>query len=431
MKKIFNAAAEKIREIRQKRDKYEKTQKDHESGSEHHTIVQTHQTETLQIEISTATVVKVLLVIVLFFAATEILVQLKSILTISIISFFLALSLAPIVEAIENFRFSPLWVKRLSFKKSWLQNFWKKFRFPTPIAILILYVGFIGALALLFVRVIPVLAEQLLDIAYDARSFFTNSTLDIPFLEKLGISMDSNAVQQFLTDNLAAISRNLQSVAGSTFSILSGIFQGVFNLIFSLVLMFFILMERDQIGTFILALFPPKDRQYIHEKTKVVQAKMSQWFRAQVILMISMGLFMYAGMKTFEWIFGMKYAATIGLLAAFMELFPYIGAFATGLLTILIAINISWVLVAVVIGWYSLAQFLEGNVLIPIIMEKVVGLSSVAVLLAIAIGGILGNAIGGVAMAVIGMILAVPIAASISIFVQEYVQRDESHMPKS
>ena len=49
-------------------------------------------------------------------------------------------------------------------------------------------------------------------------------------------------------------------------------------------------------------------------------------------------------------------------------------------------------------------------------MEKVVGLSSVAVMLALATGGILGNAVGGVPLAILGMILAVPIAASISIF---------------
>ena len=137
-----------------------------------------------------------------------------------------------------------------------------------------------------------------------------------------------------------------------------------------------------------------------------------------------MGTFMYVGMKIFEWMFGMKYAATIGLLAGIMELFPYIGVLITGVLCLLIAINISWLLVAIVLVWIGIAQFLEGNFLVPLIMEKVVGLSSVVTILAIAIGGILGSALGGVPLAILGMIFSVPIVASVAIFVEEYIHRD-------
>ena len=231
-------------------------------------------------------------------------------------------------------------------------------------------------------------------------------------------------IKKYIADNLASISENLRGIAGSTLSILSGIFQGVFNLIFALVLMFFILLEREKIANFSLLLLPAKRRDYIKEKFESVQEKMSKWFRGQFILMISMGTFMYVGMKIFEWMFGMKYAATIGLLAGIMELFPYIGVLITGVLCLLIAINISWLLVAIVLVWIGIAQFLEGNFLVPLIMEKVVGLSSVVTILAIAIGGILGSALGGVPLAILGMIFSVPIVASVAIFVEEYIHRD-------
>ncbi len=141
---------------------------------------------------------------------------------------------------------------------------------------------------------------------------------------------------------------------------------------------------------------------------------MVEWFRGLLILMAAMGTFMYVGMKVFEIFFDMKYAATLALVAAFAELFPYIGPLITGALAVLIAVNISWILVLIVLIWVIIAQFLEGNFLVPIVMEKAVGMSSVTVMLALSIGGILGNAIGGVPMAILGMILSIPVGASIS-----------------
>ena len=355
-----------------------------------------------ELEISAKTVAKVMIILGIFWAAAGILVQLKSVLVIASVSFFVAMGLSPILDSLE------------------------KFRIPRPIAILILYAFFLGGLGVLFVKIIPILSEQLNDIALDLREFVANGAFKAGFVAEAlrPFEFDPVKIQSFLTQNIGEISKNLQSVAGSTFSILSGVFQGVFNFIFALVLIFFILLEREKIGAFVLSLFPRKNQNYIKTKTHLVQQKMAEWFRGQIILMISMGTFIYLGMKIFEYFFGMKYAATIGLLAAFMELFPYIGPVITGLLAVLVAINISWILVVAVLGWIAIAQFLEGNVLIPVVMEKVVGLSSVAVMLALATGGILGNAVGGVPLAILGMILAVPIAASISIFVQDYASRE-------
>jgi len=149
------------------------------------------------------------------------------------------------------------------------------------------------------------------------------------------------------------------------------------------------------------------------------------WVRGQVILMLSVGLGMYGGMKILEYIFGVQYAATIGLLAGFMELFPYIGVLVTGILACLIAINISWMALIGVFILIVLVQFLEGNVLVPIVMEKATGLPSVVVMLALTVAGVVGNAFGGPALAIICMILAIPVTASVSIFIEEYIKRED------
>ncbi len=355
----------------------------------------------VEIDIPSKVIVKAIILVALFLALGRIFIQLRDIATITFVCLFLALGLSPLVSSIE------------------------RHRIPRPLAILFIYVIFLGMLGLLFYTVVPILGDQLLSISQDVRTFFTESGAQGSWLHDIlsQLQMDPNLAQKFISENLSQISQNLQSVAGSTFVIVGGIFQGVFNFIFALVVLFFLLMEREQVGRFILLLFPERDRAYLQEKTIRVQNKVAAWFRGQVILMVSVGVSMYVGMKFLEFFFGMQYAATIGMLAGFMELFPYIGVIITGILSGLVALNISWELFLAVMAWIALIQFLEGSLLVPLVMERVTGLPSVMVILALAIGGVLGSALGGVPMAILGMILSIPIAASIAIFVTEYEQK--------
>lgn len=397
MKNLIQTISDKLTEIQKIRQDH-KTKK--AKSKDQKIAPKAEKAQKVEIDIPTSTIVKVLFILAIFFILGQLVIQLQSIVIVTVISLFLAMGLSPIVSALEE----------------------KKI--PRPVAILILYIGFLGVITVLFITIIPILAEQLFSIAREINSFFSQQN-QIPVVHDMleTLNFDTKEIQKFITDNLTTISRNLQSVAGSTFDILSDVFQGVFNFVFALVLLFFILMEREQIGGFIVSLVPVKDQEYIRRKALLMQSKMSDWFRGQVILMVSVGLFMYLGMKIFEHAFGMKYAATIGLLAGVMELFPYIGVLITGVLAGLIAVNISWILLAAVLIWMAITQFLEGNFLVPIVMEKATGLSSVVVMLALSIGGVLGNAIGGVPLAILGMILSIPVAASIGIFVEEIVAK--------
>ncbi len=398
MKQFFNRLSNKINEINELRQKKIK-----EENIKHHVAPKKEHADVQKVEltISSTTIAKVLIVVFLFLIIGQLAIQLQNILIITLVCFFLAMGLSPIVSSMEQRKI------------------------PRPLAILILYILFLGVIGILFYQVVPILGEQLFAIAQDLKSAFGSDQTNYPWLQEVftRFSFDPTTAEQFISDNLTSISKNLNSVAGSTFSILSGIFQGVFNFLFTLVVLFFLLMEREQIGQFFLALFPTKERTYIEEKTIRIQTKMASWFRGQLILMVSIGLSMYIGMKILEYFFGMPYAATIGLLAGVMELFPYVGVMTTYVLAGLIALNISWILFFIVIGWVALIQFLEGNLLVPLVMEKVTGLPSVVIILSLAIGGTIGNAFGGVPLAIIGMIMSIPIAASVGIFVGEYARR--------
>jgi len=399
MKNIIKNVGSKIKELNDIRSEYLKKQHKTKTPKVKSAVKNT-DAQVLKLEIATSTVVKVLLIVFLFGFLQQMLAELRTIIIIAAFSFFLAVGLAPFVAKLESHKV------------------------PRPLAILLLYIVFLGAIGLVFAKVLPIIAEQLLSISYDLRSLILNGKIEeYPWLLQTleDLNFDPAELQRLVAQNITALANNLQGIAGSTLGVLMGVFQGFFNMIFALVLMFFILLEREKIGDFSLLLFPAKNRDYIENKFVSIQHKMAEWFKGQFILMVCMGSFMYVGMKIFEYFFGMKYAFTIGLLAGVMELFPYIGVLLTGLLCLVVAINISWILAIAVLVWIGLAQFLEGNFLVPVVMEKVVGLSSVVVMLAVSTGGILGAAFGGVPLAILGMIFAVPVSASVAIFVEEYV----------
>ena len=402
MKKIIKYLSKKIDIIKEKN----KNKQIESEGKEEEIVIhkeaqsESEKTNKIEIEISFTTILKIAFTLILVAFIGLIFLELKSIVIMTVISLFLALGISPFLISIERY-------------------------IPRPFAILLVYFIFLGALFLLFFGILPILAEQLSQIALDLRGYIVNSsasdnTMIASIISHLDLDIDN--IKSLLSQNINLLSNNLKTLAGSTLDILVVIFQGIFNLFFTLVLLFFILMERESLVKFFFSLLPGKSKHKIFSKLTRVQEKMTKWFKAQVILMICMGVIIYVGMKSFEFIFGMKYAATIAFLAAFMELFPYIGVFITGLFSLLIALNISLVLSFAIVILIIITQFIEGNILVPLIMEKIVGLSSVTIILAISAGGILGNSLGGIALSILGMILAIPIAASIAIFTDEYLK---------
>ena len=403
MKKIINQVSGKLKKIKDIRDNYQKKQTATKPALAPK-IPKKDPKEAIELHIRTDNILKILTVITLFLLALGLMYQLRSILIMTVIALFLCIALSPILTTLESYRV------------------------PRPLAISLLYLGFFGIMGLMVTTVIPIVIEQLLEITRDLRNVLTNNPVEQDTWLHLRLreaNFDPAQFQTLLSENITNLANQLRGFAGSTIGLVGDVFTGIFNVIFTLVLMFFILLEREKVGQFVMNFLPKKEQTYWTLRFGKVQQKIGDWFRGQLILMFSLGAFMYVGMKIFEITLDMKYAFTIALVTAVMSLFPYIGVFITGLLCVLIAINISWVLVIAVLVWIGISQVLEGNFLSPIIMEKTTGLSPVVVLLALSGAAVLGSALGGIGLAIMAMIFAVPVSASIAIFVDEYLHRGQ------
>jgi predicted PurR-regulated permease PerM len=101
------------------------------------------------------------------------------------------------------------------------------------------------------------------------------------------------------------------------------------------------------------------------------------------------------------------------LLAGVMALVPYLGTVVAVLLSGLLCVlefGFDWHLLAV-LGWYVVVQNFEGFVLTPYIVGGSVGLHPAAVIVALLIGGDL--------FGFLGLLIAVPAAAVVKVFIDE------------
>jgi predicted PurR-regulated permease PerM len=142
--------------------------------------------------------------------------------------------------------------------------------------------------------------------------------------------------------------------------------------------------------------------------------KVSAWLRAQFVLAGVMGTFAAVGLG----LMGVPYFYVIALIAALGETIPIVGPVIGGLSAVGVAITVSPRLALIVGIYFLVLHQLEANILVPKIMERNVGVSPVAVMVALLIGGSLWG--------LVGAILAIPTVAIMSVIVEELAVAQDS-----
>jgi predicted PurR-regulated permease PerM len=311
----------------------------------------------------------------------------------------------------------------------WNVRWLERMRVPRAVAVLLLYILFFSIALFLLLSLIPIVATQIQDLARfinsSADAFLIDPKVELSFLsmdmnERLSIMLQSGLESMGIKDRASALFQFGQSLSGVTQSsigfavqIAGSVFNFVVNLILIMVMAFFIQLERERIIEFVRSLLPRSYRSYFDVKSDAIYLKISQWFRGQLFLSFSIGVLVFIALT----ILGMPYALTLAMLAAFTEFIPYAGPIIAAVPSIFIALSQFGPLWALVIALvYYVIQLCENNLLVPLIMKHAVGLSPIAIIF----GMLVGVSFPDTVHPVVGIILAVPTTAIITIFVQDF-----------
>lgn len=271
----------------------------------------------------------------------------------------------------------------------------------------------IAASALIF---IPPLADDLAQFVKTLPKILDSIRI---FGRDLGFKDLSVMIQQLSQDiskgQILTVLKNALFGTSGFFATTSAFIGGVVNLLLTFVLAFYLALEDRGVQKFLSLIVPAGREGYIEDLWSRSQRKIGLWMQGQLLLSLFVALLVYVPML----VLGMPYAALLSVLAFFGELIPMVGLTLATIPALFIAFSKGGIeLLGVVALIYFIIGQLENHVLYPRVMNKMVGVPSVIVIIALVIGAKFAG--------IWGVILSVPLAA-IFMELAADIQKRKSH----
>lgn len=205
---------------------------------------------------------------------------------------------------------------------------------------------------------------------------------------------------------------------------LSGILQEVFSHTFRLVTAVLGLLIIPLMAYYLLRDFPSLYRKFVyvlptrhHRMAAEIRNRLDQvlggFIRGQLVVSTLLSVYYGAALA----LLGIKLAVVLGLMAGFFNVVPYLGILSVLTLTLLIALihGVGGATLLGVVIVFAIGMSMEGSFLTPRIVGRKVGLSPLTLIVALLVGGEL--------LGLVGMLLAVPLAAILNVFIGYALER--------
>ncbi|MEX2488430.1 MAG: AI-2E family transporter [Pseudomonadales bacterium] len=284
---------------------------------------------------------------------------------------------------------------------------------PRTAAVSLILLLFTAVVVVLLLLLIPPLYHELVQLARGAPDYIDALLERLqPFIQNLQQQVDQDNLEQSLRE---ALRDNVSSVLNVSTNVLAGLLSsgqaviGFFTVVLLSPLVSFLLMlEWPTITRWIDGMIPRQHYDRIRELLTRIDTKIAGFIRGQLLVALVLGILYALALS----IAGLRFGFLIGAGAGLLSIIPLFGS-TVGLL---VAATTAWfqsgeigyvgLIAAIFIG----GQVLEGNVITPRLMGKSVGLHPIWILFALLAGG----AFLGIA----GMLLAIPVAATIGVLAQ-------------
>ncbi len=282
-------------------------------------------------------------------------------------------------------------------------NFLQKRKISRIVGIILVYFGFFGIFSFLVYLVVPLFASEIRLFLESFPQYFEKIS---PPLKGLGFQAFEN-METFIE----SIGTTLEKMADNIFNVLFVVFGGFFSFLGIITIAVFLSLEEKAVEKTLVLFFPKKYESYVLNLWERCQKKVAGWFGARIIACLFVGI---ASCITFL-LFDIKYPLALGLFAGVFNFIPYIGPLFTAILLFLIIFPTEMLKAVFVLIVFFLIQQIEGNVLSPLLMKKIIGISPVVVVIALIVGGKLWG--------ILGAFLAIPLAGILFEFLKEFLQK--------
>lgn len=279
----------------------------------------------------------------------------------------------------------------------------KKKRFPHSVAVLsvilltLVVVGILGSIAFA-----PLIQQT--------RSLITN----VPFYAEKSVSIPG--IEKYTDALLNQLNGSGEKIFNFTLDAFNGALSGLVMVVFTI----YLLLDFANFRKLFIGIFHPRRRKDIEKTLIIIESKLKDWLRGQIILMLIIGTLSYVGLL----ILGLEeYALALAVIAGLLEVIPIIGPIIALVPAAIIGFTISPAMGIGVVGLYTMIQQFENYFIVPKVMQKAVDLNPLITIVAFMIGGQL--------MGIIGAIISLPVLIIISEVAKAFLGYDFTLKEKS
>lgn len=259
---------------------------------------------------------------------------------------------------------------------------------------------FLTMILLLFLVLLPLLSAQISDLFQKLPGMFAKGqTLLSQLPERYPDYVSDQQIQEFFGLMRSEISTLGQQIVSLSFSSVVSVITFFVYLILLPLMLFFFLKDKVLI-LYWLSRFMPQDRELVHDVWQELNIKIASYVRGKFLEIAIVWVSSYIGFA----IMGLNYAMLLSLIVGLSVIIPYVGATVVTIPVMLIAFFQfgSEPMFGYVLLVYGIIQFVDGNLLVPLLFSEVVNLHPVAIIVAVVFFGSLWG--------VWGVFFAIPLA---------------------
>jgi len=290
----------------------------------------------------------------------------------------------------------------------------RNLKIPHVLAVSLVVVGFVVILLILMLGLSPLISKQLTQFFLEVpnmlskgQSLLISLPKDYPFISETQIQ----EIVSHINNELASVG---QLVVSWSLSSVVNLFTVLVYMVVVPLLVFFFLKDKESILKW-LSRFLPKEDGLATKVWKDVDKKIGSYIRGKLFEVVVVGIATYIPLKIFD----LQYAALLSLFVGLSVIIPYVGAVAVTIPVALIAYfqfgpgsEFLYIMLA-----YFIVQFLDGNLLVPLLFSEVVNMHPAAIIMAVLVfGGLWG---------VWGVFFAIPLATLIQAVINAWPEEIE------
>ncbi|MGB1800028.1 MAG: AI-2E family transporter [Gammaproteobacteria bacterium] len=256
-------------------------------------------------------------------------------------------------------------------------------------AVNVVYLIFIAFMMFLLLVLLPILSKQISQFFKEVPDMISNGqALLLRLPEQYPELVSAEYIQELITTIQYGISDLGQSVLSISVASLPAIITVLVYLVLVPLMIFFFLKDKSTILEW-MGRFLPKERQLVNEIWVEMDGQIGNYVRGKSYEILIVGAVSYVVFV----LFGLNYASLLAMIVGLSVLIPYIGAAVVTLPIAFVAYfqwgfssEFIWLMIS-----YGVIQFLDGNVLVPILFSEAVNLHPIAIIVAILVfGGLWG-----------------------------------------